>query len=215
MNSVKLNRFFWAPTLCLFLAACGDSGSGLPEVELPNAGTPQISGTPANQVIVGQQWSFQPTISDPNGDRLTVMASYLPAWITLDPNTGFMRGTPTNADMQTWSGIQLRVTDGVNTAWLPSFAVTVMAENAGMGNATLSWLPPTESTDGSPVELSGYRVVYGQISRNYSYTIEIDNPGITRYLIDGLTSGTWYFAIQAVGTDGYTSELSAEGQKTI
>jgi Putative Ig domain len=215
VSPVKLNRFFWSPTLCLLLTACGDNGSGLPAVNAPAPGAPQISGQPASQVVVGQQWYFQPKITDPDGDRVTVTASNLPGWINLDTNTGLMRGTPGNADMQTWSGIQLRVTDGVNTTSLPSFAVTVLDQNAGIGNVTLSWLAPTETTDGAPVNLSGYRLLYGQISRNYSYSIEIDNPGITRYMIDGLTSGTWYFAIQAIGIDGIPSEPSAEGQKTI
>jgi hypothetical protein len=211
----KLNRFFWSPTLCLLLAACGDNGSGLPAVNSPAPGAPQISGQPANQVIVGQQWYFQPKISDPDGDRVTVTASNLPGWINLDASTGLLRGTPSNADLQTWSGIQLRVTDGVNTTSLPSFAVTVLDINAGIGNVTLSWLAPTDTTDGTPLNLSGYRLLYGQISRNYSYSIEIDNPGITRYMIDGLTSGTWYFAIQAISADGLASEPSAEGRKTI
>ena len=86
----------------------------------------------------------------------------------------------------------------------------------GPGNATLNWQPPTERMDGSPLpRLSGYRILYGQQSRRYSYTIEITNPGLTRYFIDGLAPGTWYFAIVAIDFEGLESPPSAEASKRI
>jgi hypothetical protein len=85
-----------------------------------------------------------------------------------------------------------------------------------LGNATLSWYPPTERTDGSPLNaLKGYRIVYGLRSRMYDYSIELTNPGLTRYVIDGLTTGTWYFAIIAIDAQGLESAPSAEARKTI
>jgi hypothetical protein len=86
----------------------------------------------------------------------------------------------------------------------------------GTGNATLSWQPPTERVDGSPLtRLSGYRILYGQQSRRYTYTIEITNPGLTRYFIDGLGEGWWYFAIVAIDSEGLASAPSAEASKRI
>jgi hypothetical protein len=86
----------------------------------------------------------------------------------------------------------------------------------GTGSATLSWQPPTERVDGSPLaRLSGYRILYGQQSRRYTYTIEITNPGLTRYFIDGLGEGWWYFAIVAIDSDGLASPPSAEASKRI
>ena len=84
------------------------------------------------------------------------------------------------------------------------------------GSATLDWQPPTERMDGSPLQnLSGYKILYGQQSRSYSYTIELTNPGLTRYFIDDLSEGRWYFAIVAVDDDGLESPPSAEASKTI
>jgi hypothetical protein len=88
--------------------------------------------------------------------------------------------------------------------------------NSGPGSATLSWNPPTERTDGTPLSaLSGYKIVYGPYSRNYRYAIDLDNPGLTRYFIDGLGPGTWYFAVIAIDSQGMQSTPSAEVSKTI
>ena len=86
----------------------------------------------------------------------------------------------------------------------------------GSGSATLSWNPPTERTDGTVLgALDGYRIVYGPYSRNYRYEIELDNPGLSRYFIDGLGAGTWYFAVIAIDSAGMESAPSAEVSKTI
>lgn len=89
-------------------------------------------------------------------------------------------------------------------------------EEGALGSATLSWLPPTEFTDGSYLHnLGGYRIHYGTESGDYDSVIEIDNAGITSYVVEGLTSGTYYFSISAVTTSGLESAPSAEASKTI
>jgi hypothetical protein len=118
--------------------------------------------------------------------------------------------------VQLWGEIVISVNDGQSITSLSPFTVNVMSQNAALGSATLSWLPPTEQTDGSPIgELSGYRLLYGQSSGDYTQTVAINNPGITRYMIEGLTSGEWYFAIQTVDGSGAISAPSAEARKTI
>lgn len=86
------------------------------------------------------------------------------------------------------------------------------------GAATLSWLPPTEYTDGSALtnNLAGYKIYYGTAIDDYTNVITIDNPGIATYLIDNLPAGnTYYFVVTAVDSDGMESEYSAVGSKTI
>lgn len=234
MTDTHLTRLIGPLLLCLTLVACGDNNSNprsssqppvvqpdttSPDTAPPDTTTnqpPRISGSPSNQATVGQQWSFQPAISDPDGDNLNITASNLPGWLSLDTNSGRLRGTPTDADVQTWNGIRLSVSDGEATTSLPAFALTVVPQNSATGSVTLSWLPPTENTDGTPiVNLAGYRLLYGQVSQNYSSTIVITNPGITRYMIEGLSNGTWYFAIQTVTADGQVSDPSGEASKVI
>ncbi|MEE4185437.1 MAG: putative Ig domain-containing protein [Gammaproteobacteria bacterium] len=178
--------------------------------------SPQISGVPPTAATVGQLWTYQPAISDPDGDRLTVSATNLPGWLTLDTETGRLSGTPQAGDIRTWTGIGLTVTDGSASVRLPVFSLAVVDEYAGPGSVTLSWLPPTQNVDGSPIaSLSGYRLLYGQTPRDYTEAVVIDNPGVTTYMLEGLTAGDWYFVIQAVDGDGLISEPSAEARARI
>src|SRR5690606_36978844 len=55
---------------------------------------PTIEGTPPTQVDAGEPYAFDPAIGDVDGDAVTVSAANLPAWLTLDPETGALRGTP-------------------------------------------------------------------------------------------------------------------------
>jgi hypothetical protein len=229
MKATRLNGVL--PLLaCLALAGCwgdgsssgtdaggstpppADNGTPPPAANSP----PTISGRPATSATVGRTWSFQPSIADPDGDALRVTADNLPTWISLDSSTGAMQGTPQAGDVLTWSDIRVTVTDGIASASLPEFTIVVSSQSAQTGTATLSWSAPTERADGSPIgQLAGYEVLYGQISRNYDTVIEINNAGVTRYVIEGLGPGTWYFAVKAVTTDGLESAPSQEVSKTI
>jgi hypothetical protein len=210
MNIVR-STGTWLALVCLGLAACGGDSSD------PSAsGAPTISGTPPSSVLVGQKWSFQPSIADPDGDALTVSVENSPPWISLNGSTGYMEGVPSEGDVRNWSNIRVRVSDGQNSASLPTFSITVSAQGSGTGTATLSWTPPTERVDGSPIgELAGYNILYGQGSRDYAVVIPLDNAGLTRYVVEGLGTGTWYFAVQAVTSDGLLSAPSEEVSKTI
>ena len=45
--------------------------------------------------------------------------------------------------------------------------------------------------------------------------ITIDNAGVTSYVIEGLTSGSWYFATTAFDDQGMESDFSNVASKTI
>ena len=217
-----------AALTCLALVGCWGGDNAAPDgsgatpppggsTPPPTGGNspPSISGTPPTSATVGRQWSFQPSISDPDGDALTVTADNRPPWMSLNSSTGRLNGTPQAGDVLTWSNIRLTVSDGQATASLGGFSVVVHPVGAQMGSATLSWMPPTERTDGSPIgQLAGYEVLYGQVSRNYDTVVELD-AGITRYVVQDLGPGTWYFAIRAVTADGLESSPSQEVSKTI
>ena len=84
------------------------------------------------------------------------------------------------------------------------------------GTALVSWYPPTERTDGSPlVDLAGYRVYFGKDPNPVRYTIEVTNPGQTSQFIDDLDQGTWYFSVTAYDRKGFESAKSAPASKTI
>jgi fibronectin type 3 domain-containing protein len=121
---------------------------------------------------------------------------------------------------------------GVRVAgvWIALAAITLLAACSGGGgagttgaipngvtNATISWLPPTESTSGSAVgALGGYKIYYGTASQRYTTTINVSNPGLTTYVIDALEIGvTYYFAVTAISASGIESTFSPEVAATI
>jgi fibronectin type III domain protein len=74
------------------------------------------------------------------------------------------------------------------------------------GSVILNWTIPTLNTDGSMLtNLAGFKVIYGQSSANLSQSVSITNATVSTYQIDNLTSGTWYFAIVTVASDGTES----------
>jgi hypothetical protein len=63
--------------------------------------------------------------------------------------------------------------------------------------------------------LAGYHIQWGKQSRRYTGSATIDNPGITRYVVEGLASGQYFFAIRALNTNAGASELSNEQTKRV
>ena len=84
------------------------------------------------------------------------------------------------------------------------------------GTALLSWIPPTENTDGSSLtDLAGYKIRYGTSSGSYSDTITINNPGTTSYLVENLASADWHFVMTSFNSTGTESSHSIEVSKTV
>jgi hypothetical protein len=80
----------------------------------------------------------------------------------------------------------------------------------------LRWTAPTTNTDGTPlVDLAEMRVSYGQASGSYDFTLLTGSPTIESVEIQGLSSGTWYFAVKAINSRGVESAFSEEKNKTL
>jgi Putative Ig domain len=197
--------------ICLtaVLAACGGDDEGDAAAQ-----TLTISGTPGAQALLGQQYSFTPTVT-PSSGTLTFSITGTPAWATFSSSNGRLSGTPSSAQVgMTASNIRISVSDGTTTANLPAFAITVVA--TATGSAMLSWNPPTQNTDGSPLtNLAGYRVYWGTSQGNLSNSTMITNPGLSSYVVEQLTPATWYFALSAVASSGVESALSNVASKQV
>jgi hypothetical protein len=204
----------------VLLGGCGGGGGGSGSTSNATSpgsgtnGTPTISGSPASSVVAGQAYSFQPAATDPNGDQLTFSAANVPGWATFNASTGRISGTPTAAQVGSYSNITITVSDGTAQASLPAFSITV--NDMGTGTATLSWTPPTQNSDGTALtNLAGFQVRYGRSASNLDQAVSLDNPSINRYVVENLSAGTWYFAVVSVNTTGATSSLSNTSNKTI
>ena len=175
---------------------------------------PVISGSPPASVTAGQSYDFQPTASDPDGNALTYSIVNRPGWASFNSSTGRLSGTPSASYVGTYANIVISVGDGTTSTSLPAFAINVTP--ATTGSATLSWTPPTTNSDGTPlVNLAGFRIVYGQASRQYSQVLDIASPVIATAMIENLSAGTWYFAVKAYTSAGVESDVSNEASKTI
>jgi len=176
---------------------------------------PTLSGTPATAVSVNSTYNFQPVAADADGDALGWSIQNKPSWATFSTATGTLSGTPVAGNVGTTSNIVISVTDGKSTVSLPGFAIAVNAA-AATGSATLNWQAPTQNTDGSALtDLDGYRIAYGTSVTALNQTIDVSNATVTTYVVDQLSSGTWYFAVKAYTTAGAESANSNVTSKTI
>jgi hypothetical protein len=82
----------------------------------------------------------------------------------------------------------------------PTAAPAAVAQ--GRGTVTLSWTPPTVNEDCTPARLTSYRIYWGNTRGNYPHMVSLDNPGLSRYVVEQLTPATWYFVVTAVSADG-------------
>ncbi len=72
----------------------------------------------------------------------------------------------------------------------------------------VSWNPNTES------DLKGYKVYYGQSSRDYTTSVDVGD--VTTYRIDGLSGGnTYYVSVTAYDNSGNESSYSEEVSESI
>jgi hypothetical protein len=235
-SRARARLFIVALTAALSLSACGgDDGGETAAVATPpppSSGSPPpsggsnppagggsnraptISGTPLTSTLHGRQYSFAPTANDADGNTLTFSIQGQPAWATFESATGRLRGTPTQADVGTFQNIRISVSDGTTTTALPAFNLQVVA--TATGSATLSWTPPTQNSDGTPLgDLTAYRVYYGTVSGSYPNSTNITNPGLASFVVDQLTPATWYFVITAVNASGVESAYSNVATKIV
>jgi hypothetical protein len=175
---------------------------------------PTISGVPATSVSANMAYDFTPTSTDPDGDTLTFSVENLPAWAVFNSKTGALSGTPEAGDVGTYANIIVSVSDGISSASLAPFSITVTP--TGNGTATLDWSTPTENTNGSALtNLAGFHIYYGTSATHLNQTVRIANPGLTTYVISNLPSGTWYFSVNDYTSLGVESAISNVASLTI
>jgi hypothetical protein len=182
-------------------------------VSIAATAAPTIAGAPAKFVVVGQAYAFTPKVSVPAGKSATFTITNRPAWAHFSAASGELSGTPAPANVGTDSDIIISVSDGVDKAALPAFAIDVAA--VGNKSVTLNWKAPTENTNGSALtNLAGYRIYWGTSSSELRHTITIKSVGVTSEVVSGLGSGTYYFALMSYNSAGVESKLSKIVSKT-
>ncbi|MGH8137768.1 MAG: putative Ig domain-containing protein [Steroidobacteraceae bacterium] len=97
------------------------------QVMPPPEHAPSISGNPATSAIAGQPYGFIPTATDPDGGTLTFNIVNKPEWASFNSRTGQLSGTPQAANVGSFAGILISVSDGQATMALPAFSIEVAA----------------------------------------------------------------------------------------
>jgi hypothetical protein len=175
---------------------------------------PTISGSPSSVTTVGTAYSFTPAAKDPEGKKLSFVIRNRPSWLSFSYSTGRIAGTPSAGNVGLYSKITIYVKDGTNTVALKPFSIAVLQPVAGA--ATLSWKPPTTNTDGSALtNLAGYRIYYGTSTDAMNQAVDIKASSVITYMVDGLSPGTWYFAVTAYTSTGTESARSNIASKTV
>lgn len=177
-------------------------------VTAPANHAPTISGVPVTSGEVGRPYAFHVTAADADGDPITFAIAGKPTWAAFD-TTGTLHGTPLAGNVGTYPGIIITASDGKLTTALASFSITVSA--APTRTVTLNWTAPSMNVDGTALtDLAGYAVSYGTASHSYTTTINVVGAGSTSVVIEGLESGTWYFAMKSENVPGVQSDYTGE-----
>lgn len=84
------------------------------------------------------------------------------------------------------------------------------------GIASLEWSHDGKDTAGGTLtDLAGFRVIYGTAPTALTQLVTVANPALRSYVVDGLTSGTWYFAVRAYTSAGIESTNSNIASKAV
>ncbi|WP_273427004.1 PA14 domain-containing protein [Marinobacter sp.] len=98
-----------------------------------------------------------------------------------------------------------------DTSTTPSEPTTSEPTSPDSGSVTLTWTAPLTRLDGSSIalsEIASYTIDYGQDVNSLQQSVNIGGDQ-TSYTFDGLASGTWYFTIKVLDTNGLSSPPSS------
>jgi len=90
---------------------------------------PLIGGVPPARAAIGQVWQFVPLVTDAEGDAVVAALENAPTWMSIDPSSGIVSGTPSADDLGTVEGVVIVVDDGQDDSRLAPFSVEVYQPN--------------------------------------------------------------------------------------
>ena len=151
---------------------------------------PTIAGAPSANILEGELYEFMPTASDPDGDALEFSIARKPAWAQFDKASGRLWGTPGADDVGNFTEHR-HLGLGRQGDAQRSRRSTSRSTRSRPASATLSWNAADRECGRKPLtDLAGYRIYYGRNPDNLTQVVVLNNPGLTRYIIENLTPAT-------------------------
>ena len=77
----------------------------------------------------------------------------------------------------------------------------------------LSWAAPAEREDNTAFPLSkisSYKIYYGSTQGVYTNSVTINDSTAVAHILTNLSSGTYYFVMTTIDTEGLESQYSIE-----
>lgn len=111
-----------------------------------------------------------------------------------------------------------RTSTSTTTSSSPAPAATTSTSTpAGTDKSVdITWTAPTANTNGSALtDLAGYTIYYGTSPTALTKSVSVPNAGATDHAVQGLTGGTWYFAVRAYTSAGLESSYSTVISRTV
>ncbi len=172
---------------------------------------PLITSTPVTTAVQDVEYSYTFSAEDYYGEEIILSAVTIPDWLTFDPATGLLNGTPGNDDVGDHT-IKLKATDG-STEIFQEFTLTVENVNdppvftstpktTAKENTAYSYLVQANDPDDDDVTLTA-EIIPGWLTFDEETGILVGIPGV-----DDVGDNP----VKIVATDG---ELDAEQEFII
>ncbi len=170
--------------------------------------SPIVTSTPKTLAQVGENYTYQMTVTDPENDGINF--SVISGPFSIDQQSGSISWQPTEADLGAHQVI-IEITDSFNAKTQQRYSLYV--QGAGDNSPHIISTPKTEHflSDGS----YQYQVVAEDVDRQaVTYQLlagpgSIDNiTGMYSFLPGDIDIGEHHIVVKAIDSDGYSSEQS-------
>lgn len=192
------------------LTACKTTGSQpvAQAVEPANPVSPIVPSARNMIAVIDQPFVITKADLDLSEDHHVVQIAGLPNWLSFDPSSEELHGSPANEETGINDSVVLDTVDELGRSQSHQLTIEVAAISGF--TAEFSWWAPTQRTDDSALtNLAGFKIYAGRNQHDMEEWVTIPNPSIDRHTIENLGSGTWWFALSAYDSAGAESEKSA------